>query len=187
MRRRWWRISSCRGKLAKLGEDVTKTLEVIPRQWKGVRTVRERFTCRACESITQPPAPCHPIARGHVGPELLAMTLEAKFGQHLPPNRQGDTYARQGVEIDVSTMADWAELAKVPRGQRPVQGGADTAGRVHGDDTTVPVLAKDKTATGRRWTYVRDDQPFGGPDPPAAMLHYARDRRGGHPNKHLAG
>ncbi len=97
----------CKGKLAKLGEDVTETLEAIPRRWKVVQTVRERFTCRACETITQPPAPFHPIARGRAGPELLAMILEAKFGQHLPLNRQSETYAREGVEIDVSTMADW--------------------------------------------------------------------------------
>ena len=97
----------CNGKLAKLGEDVTETLEVIPRQWKVIQTVRERFTCRACETITQPPAPFHPIARGRAGPELLAMILEAKFGQHLPLNRQSETFAREGIELDVSTMADW--------------------------------------------------------------------------------
>ena len=98
----------CGGALAKLGEDVTETLEVVPRQWKVVQTVRERFSCRACESITQPPAPFHPIARGRAGPNLLAMVLEAKFGQHLPLNRQSETYAREGIELSVSTLADWA-------------------------------------------------------------------------------
>ncbi len=112
----------CKGRLAKLGEDVTETLEVIPRQWKVIQTVRERFTCRACESITQPPAPFHPIARGRAGPELLAMILEAKFGQHLPLNRQSETYAREGIEIDVSTMADWAELAKKVPSAKPMEG-----------------------------------------------------------------
>ncbi len=112
----------CKGRLAKLGEDVTETLEVVPRQWKVVQTVRERFTCRACESITQPPAPFHPIARGRAGPELLAMILEAKFGQHLPLNRQSETYAREGVEIDVSTMADWAKLAKKVPSAKPMEG-----------------------------------------------------------------
>ena len=96
----------CQGKPAKLGEDVTETLEVVPRQWKVVQTVRERFTCRACETITQPPAPFHPIARGRAGPELLGMILEAKFGRHLLLDRQSGAYAREGVEIDVSTMAD---------------------------------------------------------------------------------
>ena len=179
----------CKGRLAKLGEDVTETLEVIPRQWKVIQTVRERFTCRACESITQPPAPFHPIARGRAGPELLAMILEAKFGQHLPLNRQSDTYARGGVEIDVSTIADWvgACTATLAPLTALIEAHVMAAARIHGDDTTVPVLAKGKTATGRLWTYVRDDQPFGGPEPPAAIFHYSRDRRGEHPNKHLAG
>ena len=97
----------CDGKLSKLGEDITETLEVVPRQWKVVQTVRERFSCRACEAITQPPAPFHPIARGRAGPNLLAMILEAKFGQHLPLNRQNETFAREGVELGVSTLADW--------------------------------------------------------------------------------
>jgi transposase len=179
----------CKGRLAKLGEDVTETLEVIPRQWKVVQTVRERFTCRACESITQPPAPFHPIARGRAGPELLAMILEAKFGQHLPLNRQSETYAREGVEIDVSTMADWAGACTATFSPLTalIQAHVMAAERVHGDDTTVPVLARGKTLTGRLWTYVRDDQPFGGPEPPAAVFYYSRDRRGEHPNKHLAG
>jgi len=179
----------CKGRLAKLGEDVTETLEVIPRRWKVVQTVRERFTCRACESITQPPAPFHPIARGRAGPELLAMILEAKFGQHLPLNRQSDTYAREGVEIDVSTMADWvgACTATLAPLTALIEAHVMSAERIHGDDTTVPVLAKGKTVTGRLWTYVRDDQPFGGPEPPAAIFYYSRDRRGEHPNKHLAG
>jgi transposase len=97
----------CGGKLAKLGEDITETLEVVPRSWKVIQTVREKWTCRACETISQPPAPFHPIARGRAGPNLLAMILEAKFGQHLPLNRQSETYAREGIELDVSTLADW--------------------------------------------------------------------------------
>ena len=129
----------CKGKLAKLGEDVTETLEVVPRQWKVVQTVRERFTCRACESITQPPAPFYPIARGRAGPELLAMILEAKFGQHLPLNRQSDTYAREGVEIDVSTMADWvgACTATLAPLTALIQAHVMAAGRVHGDDSVL--------------------------------------------------
>jgi transposase len=179
----------CQGKLAKLGEDVTETLEVVPRQWKVIQTVRERFTCRACETITQPPAPFHPIARGRAGPELLAMILEAKFGQHLPLNRQSETYAREGIEIDVSTMADWVGACTTTLAPLSalIEAHVMAAARIHGDDTTVPVLAKGKTATGRLWTYVRDDQPFGGPAPPAAVFFYSRDRRGEHPRKHLAG
>jgi transposase len=179
----------CGGKLAKLGEDVTETLEVVPRRWKVIQTVRERFACRACESITQPPAPFHPIARGRAGPELLAMILEAKFGQHLPLNRQSETFAHEGIALDVSTMADWvgACTATLAPLTALIQAHVMAAGRIHGDDTTVPVLAKGKTATGRLWTYVRDDQPFGGPAPPAAVFFYSRDRRGEHPNRHLAG
>jgi transposase len=177
----------CQGKLSKLGETITETLEVIPRQWKVIQTVREKFTCRACETITQPPAPFHPIARGRAGPELLAMILEAKFGQHLPLNRQSETYAREDIHLDVSTLGGWvgactavlAPLVALIRAH--VLAGA----RIHGDDTTVPVLAKNKTITGRLWTYVRDDHPFGGPAPPAALFHYSRDRGGEHPRRHL--
>jgi len=177
----------CQGKLSKLGEDVTETLEMVPRHWKVVQTVRERFACRTCEAVTQPPAPFHPIARGRAGPELLATILEAKFGQHLPLNRQSETFAREGIELDVSTMADWvgactatlAPLVTLIRAH--VLAGA----RIHGDDTTVPVLARGKTSIGRLWTYVRDDRPFGGPAPPAAVFHYSPDRRGEHPQKHL--
>ena len=179
----------CGGKLSKLGEDVTETLEVIPRQWKVVQTVRERFSCRACETITQPPAPFHPIARGRAGSNLLAMILEAKYGQHLPLNRQSDSYARQGIELGVSTLADWvgtctANLAPL---MALIEAHVLAAERLHGDDTTVPVLARGRTITGRVWTYVRDDRPFGGPAPPAAMFRYSRDRTAEHPNRHLAG
>ena len=178
----------CNGKLVKLGEDVTETLEVIPRQWKVVQTVRERFSCRACESITQPPAPFHPIARGRAGPELLAMILEAKFGQHLPLNRQSETFAREGIQLDTSTLADWvgACTASLAPLLALIRAHVLVADRLHGDDTTVPVLAKGKTTTGRLWTYVRDDRPFAGPAPPAAMFYYSPDRGAQHPRGHLA-
>ncbi len=101
----------CNGRLSKLGEDVTETLEVVPRRWKVIQTVRERFSCRVCETISQAPAPFHPIARGRAGPELLATILEAKFGQHLPLNRQSETFAREGIELDTSTLADWVGRA----------------------------------------------------------------------------
>ena len=179
----------CGGKLAKLGETVTETLEVIPRRWKVIQTVREKFTCRSCEVITQPPAPFHPIARGRAGANLLAMILEAKFGQHLPLNRQSEVYAREGIDLDVSTLADWVGACSATLAPLVTLIGAHVmvAGRIHGDDTTVPVLAKGKTITGRLWTYVRDDRPFGGPAPPAAIFYYSRDRGGEHPKTHLAG
>ncbi len=178
----------CNGKLSKLGEDITETLEAEPIRWKVIQTVRERFSCRACETVTQPPAPFHPIARGRAGPNLLAMILEAKFGQHQPLNRQSDAYALQGVELSVSTLADWvgtctANLAPL---MALIDAHVLAAARLHGDDTTVPVLARGKTITGRLWTYVRDDRPFGGPAPPAAMFRYSRDRTAEHPQRHLA-
>src|SRR5229473_2765592 len=179
----------CGGKLAKLGEDITETLEVVPRQWKVIQTVREKFTCRACEKITQPPAPFHVIARGRVGPSLLAMILYAKFGEHQPLNRQSESYAREGIDLDVSTMADHvgACMAALNPIFELIGRHVLAAERIHGDDTTVPVLAPGKTITGRLWTYVRDDRPFAGPDPPAAVFYYSRNRNGEHPARHLAG
>jgi transposase len=179
----------CGGRLAKLGETITETLEVVPRQWKVVQTVREKFTCRACETITQPPAPFHVIPRGHVGPSLLAMILYAKYGEHQLLNRQSESYAREGIELDVSTLADHvgAGTAVLKPLCELIRCHVFGAERVHGDDTTVPVLAKGKTITGRLWTYVRDDRPFAGPDPPAAVFFYSRNRQGEHPARHLAG
>src|SRR5882757_6061344 len=178
----------CGGTLHKIGEDVTETLELIPRQWKVIQHVREKFSCRSCESITQPPAPSHPIARGRAGPGLLAHILFAKYGLHLPLNRQSAVYAREGVELDVSTLADWvgAAAATLMPLVEVIHANVFAAERIHADDTTVPVLAKGKTRTGRLWTYVRDDRPFGGSDPPAAAFFYSRDRGGEHPQLHLA-
>jgi transposase len=180
---------ACGGKLAKLGETITETLEVVPRQWKVIQTVREKFTCRSCEKITQPPAPFHVIARARAGASLLAMILYAKFGDHQPLNRQSDSYARQGIDLDVSTLADWvgACTATLTPLVELICRHVFAAERIHGDDTTVPVLAKGKTITGRLWTYVRDDRPFAGPDPPAAIFYYSRNRHGEHPSRHLAG
>ncbi|MFL5267086.1 MAG: IS66 family transposase [Stellaceae bacterium] len=179
----------CGGKLVKLGEDVTETLEVVPRQWKVIQTVREKFTCRSCEKITQPPAPFHVIARARAGASLLAMILYAKFGEHQPLNRQSESYTREGIELDVSTLADWvgACTANLAPLIELIRRHVLAANRIHGDDTTVPVLAKQKTVIGRLWAYVRDDQPFAGPDPPAALFFYSRNRGGEHPNRHLAG
>jgi transposase len=179
----------CGGRLARLGETITETLEVIPRRWKVVQTVREKFSCRSCETITQPPAPFHPIARGRAGPNLLATIMEAKFGQHLPLNRQSETFAREGIELDVSTLADWVGACSATLAPLVtlIRVHVMAGGRIHGDDTTVPVLARGKTITGRLWAYVRDDRPFGGEASPAAIFHYSADRGGAHPRQHLAG
>jgi transposase len=179
----------CGGTLHKLGEDVTETLEVIPRQWKVIQTVREKFSCRSCERITQPPAPFHPIARGRAGAGLLAMVLHAKYGDHLPLNRQSEGFAREGIDLDVSTLADWVGACASALSPLVdlIHGHVLAAERLHGDDTTVPVLAKGKTVTGRLWTYVRDDRPFAGHAPPAAAYFYSPNRGGEHPRRHLAG
>jgi transposase len=175
-------------RLRKLGEDITETLEVIPRRWKVIQHVREKFTCRDCEKISQAPAPFHVIARGWAGPSLLAMILFEKYGQHQPINRQAERYAREGVPLSLSTLADQvgACCAVLAPLLRRVEAHVFAAERLHGDDTIVPVLAKGKTDTGRCWVYVRDDRPFGGRDPPAAMFYYSRDRAGEHPQAHLA-
>jgi transposase len=175
-------------RLVKLGEDITETLEVIPRQWKVIQHVRERFACRACEGFSQAPAPFHAIARGRAGPSLLAMVLYEKYGQHVPLNRQAERYAREGVPIALSTLADQVgacALALTPMADL-IEAHVLSAGRIHADDTPVPLLAKGKTTTARLWTYVRDDKPFGGTDPPAALFKFSDSRSGDHPKEHLA-
>jgi transposase len=176
-------------RLSCLGEDVTETLEVVPRSWKVIQHVREKFSCRDCETITQAPAPFHVIPRGWAGPSLLAMILFEKFGQHQPLNRQADRYAREGVDLSLSTLAD--QVGACTLVLRPIferlEAHVLAAARLHGDDTTAPVLAKGKTDIARCWTYVRDDRPFAGPAPPAAVFYYSRDRRGEHPTAHLRG
>lgn len=174
-------------RLSKLGEDVTETLEVIPRQWKVIETVREKFTCRDCEAITQPPAPFHATPRGFIGPKLLATILFDKFAQHIPLNRQSQRFRCEGIDLGISTLADQVGagvFAAMPL-YRLIEAHVLAAERLHGDDTTVPILAKGKTITGRIWTYVRDDRPFGGTAPPAALYYASRDRRGEHPVRHL--
>ena len=177
------------GRIVKMGEDITETLEVIPRQWKVIQTVREKFTCRDCEKISQPPAPFHPTPRGWAGPNLLAMVLFEKFGQHQPLNRQAERYAKEGVEISLSTLAD--QVGACAMALQPIHDlirahvlGAE---RLHADDTTVPLMAKGGTQRARLWTYVRDDRPFAGGAPPAALYSFSTDRRMEHPTRHLAG
>ncbi len=173
--------------LSKLGEDVTETLERIPAQWCVIQHVREKFSCRACEKIAQAPAPFHPISRGRAGANLLTEVVFGKFGMHLPLHRQAERFADEGVPIEVSTLADWVGAVTVA--VKPVTEAIHRhvlAGeRIHADDTTVPVLAKGKTRTGRLWTVVRDDRPFAGADPPAAAFFYSPDRRGAHADAFL--
>ena len=162
----------------------------MPRRWFVKQTVREKFTCRDCETISEPPAPFHVIPRGRIGASLLAMILFEKYGAHQPLNRQSERYAGEGIDLDLSTMADHvgAGTAVLAPLHALIRAHVLAAERLHGDDTTVPVLAKSKTITGRLWAYVRDDRPFGQGQtgPPAVLFHYSRDRRGQHPEAHLA-
>ncbi len=176
-------------RLSRLGEDVTETLEVIPRSWKVICHVREKVSCRDCETISQAPAPFHVVPRGWAGPSLLAMILFEKYGQHQPLNRQATRYALEGVDLSLSTLADQVghcAVALAPLVER-LRAYVMSASRLHGDDTPVPVLAKGKTDVARSWVYVREDRPFGGTAAPAALFYYSRDRAGSHAREHLEG
>ena len=171
-------------KLSMLGEDVSEVLEYVPSYFKVVRHVRPRMSCRACETISQAPVPSLPIERGLPGPALLAHVLIAKYCDHLPLHRQSVIYARAGVELDRSTLADWVGSAVFL-----LTALAEAIGRharagpvIHADDTPVPVLdpGRGRTKTGRLWVLVRDERPWASPAPPAAFYRYSADRKGEH-------
>ncbi len=180
----------CGGALKHLGEDVSEMLEYVPARFKVIRQVRPKLACACCERIVQAEAPSRPIERGLAGPGLLAHVLVSKYCDHLPLYRQSEIYAREGVELERSTLADWvggtsallAPLAEALR--RHVM----SATKLHADDTPVPVLApgNGKTKTGRLWTYVRDDRPAGDTMPAAVWFAYTPDRKGEHPRAHLS-
>lgn len=181
----------CGGRLDYLGEDVTEILDYVPASFTVKRHVRPKHRCRGCQSIVQVPAVSRPVARSRAGAGLLAQVLTAKYADHLPLYRQTEIYAREGVPLSRSTLADWvgasAKLLR-PLGDalfRYVMAGTT----VHGDDTTVPVLApgRGKTRTGRLWAYARDERPAGGNTPPAVGFRFSPDRKGKHPTQHLAG
>ena len=179
----------CGGRLRPMGEDISEVLEYVPARFKVIRQVRPKLSCTSCERIVQAPAPSRPIERGLAGPGLLAHVLVAKYCDHQPLYRQAEMYAREGVELERSTLADWVggssrllePLAEALR--RHVM----SARKLHADDTPVPVLApgNGKTKTGRLWTYVRDDRPTGDRRPAAVWFAYSPDRRGEHPRQHL--
>jgi transposase len=179
----------CGGTLHRLGEDVSEVLDYVPAVFRVIRHVRPKLSCRGCDSIAQAPAPSLPIHRGLATPALLAHVLVAKYADHCPLYRQAEIYARGGVELDRSTLADW--VGQTARLMRPLVDAVGThvmaADRVHADDTTVPVLEPGlgKTSTGRLWCYVRDDRPFAGQAPPAVLYCYSPDRKGEHPRQHL--
>lgn len=181
---------ACGGEMRKVGEDVTRILDYIPGHFEVVRHVRPAFSCRRCESMVQSPMPSLPIERGQAGAGLLAHILVGKYCDHLPLYRQSGIYAREGVELDRTTMAAW--VGKVTALASPlVEAIADhvmAAEKLHVDDTPVPVLAPGmgKTKTGRLWVYLRDERPFGSRAPPAVVYRYSPDRRTEHPRSQLA-
>ena len=167
--------------LSVIGNDEREVLEYVPSHFKVMVYVRPKLSCRACETITQPAMPGLPIERGLPGPGLLAHVLVSKYCDHLPLHWQSAIYAREGVEIDRSTMADWVGrmaflleplAAAIARHVR--EGVA-----IHADDTPVPVLGpgRGRTKTGRLWVAVRDERPWGSGVPPAAFYRYAPDRK----------
>jgi transposase len=181
--------SECGGKLRQIGQDVAEQLEYVPGRFKVIRHVRPKLACVRCEGIFQALAPSRPIVRGLPGPALLAHVMVAKYCDHLPLYRQSRIYAREGVDIDRSTMVGW-----VAQGDELIDPLAAALGRyalagakVHADDTPVPVLdpGRGRTKTGRLWVYVRDDRPWASTDAPAVWFRYSPDRGGEHPREHL--
>jgi transposase len=182
--------AECGRELTELGEDVSEILEYLPARFKVIRHVRPKLACAHCQTIVQSPAPSRPIARGLAGPGLLAHVIVSKYTDHLPLYRQSAIFAREGIDHDRSTLTGWVGGASalldplVEAIARHVLG----AGKLHGDDTPVPVLCPGRgtTKTGRLWTYVRDDRPAGSTDPPAVLFRYSPDRKGERPREHLA-
>jgi transposase len=179
----------CGGQLRNFGEDVAEVLEYVPANFKVIRHVRPKFACAQCERVVLAPAPSRTIERGLAGPGLLAHVLVAKYADHLPLYRQSEIYAREGVELDCSTLAGWVGAASelltplVDALRKHVM----SANKLHADDTPIPVLApgNDKTKTGRLWTYVRDERPAGEHTAPAVWFAYSPDRKGEHPKQQL--
>jgi transposase len=180
----------CGGDLKHLGEDVSEIIEVVPMRFKVIRHARPKLACASCDTIVQAPAPTRPIERGMAGPGLLAHVVVSKYADHLPLYRQAEMYAREGVELPRSLLAQWVGsvselLTPLTDALRAHVFAADV---VHADDTPLPVLAPGlgKTKTGRLWTYVRDERPAAGEVAPAVWFAYSPDRKGEHPQGHLA-
>ena len=179
----------CGGRLRELGEDVAEMLEYMRACFKVIRHVRPKLSCDACDRIVQAPAPSRPIDRGLAGPGLLAHVLVSKYADHQPLYRQSEIYAREGVDLDRSTLAGWvgATSELLAPLVEAVRDHVMSASKLHADDTPVPVLApgNGKTKTGRLWTYVRDDRPSGDRTAPAVWFAFSPDRKGERPRQHL--
>jgi transposase len=182
---------NCGTQMRKIGEDVSEVLDYVPASFRVIRHVRPKLACPDCERIVQMPAPSRPIDRSLAGAGLLAHILVSKYADHLPLYRQSQIYAREGVELERSTMAEWVGgcFRLVDPLIESLARYVFAGGKLHADDTPVPVLdpGRGRTKTGRLWTYVRDDRPAGSSDSPAVLFRYSPDRRGERPRKHLAG
>ena len=179
----------CGGRLRELGEDIAEMLERVRACFKVIRHVRPKLSCDACDRIVQAPAPSRPIDRGLAGPGLLAHVLVSKYADHLPLYRQSEIYAREGVDLDRSTLAGWVGATSELLAPLvvTVRDHVMSASKLHADDTPVPVLApgNGRTKIGRLWTYVRDDRPSGDLTAPAVWFAYSPDRKGENPRQHL--
>ncbi len=177
------------GALRRIGEEVTETLDYVPGRFKVIRHVREKLSCRTCDTVVAAPSPDHAIARGRAGAGLLAHILVSKYDDHLPLYRQAEIFAREGVGLETSTLSGWvgATAAALKPLVDALAAEIMASDTLHVDDTPVPVLAPGtgKTKTGRLWVYVRDERPFAGARPPAALFRYSADRKGEHPRTHL--
>ena len=179
----------CGEGLRPMGEDVTETLEYVPEHWKVIRHHRPKYACQHCQTVVQAPAVSRPIPRSYAGPGLLAHVLVSKYCDHLPLHRQSRIYAREGIDLDVSTLADWVGQSSALC-QALVEAIAEhvmATDKLHADDTPVPVLApgRGRTRTARLWTYVRDGRASGDATPPAVCFRYTPDRKGERPRAHL--
>jgi transposase len=181
--------AGCDGLLRWLGEDVSEVLEIVPARFKVVRHVRPKYSCAKCQTIVQAPAPSRPIERGLAGAGLLAHVLTSKFADHIPLYRQSEIYAREGVELERSTLAGMVGgcTALLHPLVTAIRRHVIVGGQLHGDDTPLPVLApgKGRTKTGRLWVYVRDERPAGSNAAPAVWFEYSPDRKGERPQAHL--
>jgi transposase len=184
------RCPDCGGPLRSIGEDVSEVLEYVPARFKVIRHVRPKAACTGCHKLVQASAPERSIARSLAGPGLLAQVMVSKYCDYLPLYRQSQIYARDGVDLPRSTLADWVRetsrlLSPLVEALRCHTLAGTT---LHADDTPVPVLSpgKGRTKTGRLWTYVRDERPAKGDAAPSVWFAYSPDRKGQHPGRHLA-
>jgi transposase len=179
----------CGSLLRRLGEDVSEMLDYVPGYFQVIRHVRPKLSCAQCSKVVQRSAPHRPIDRGLPSAALLAQVLVSKYADHCPLYRQASIYRRAGLELDRATLASW--VGEASDLLDPLVGALGryvlAAYKLHADDTPVPVLdpGRGRTKTGRLWTYVRDDRPAAGPDPPALWYRYSPDRKGERPREHL--